>query len=91
MTTARHVTITGRVQGVNFRRWTQDQARALGLTGWVRNQPDGSVRVFVSGPEAAVEQLLKVLRHGPDGARVDRLDHTPAEPQPCIGFAVRRD
>ena len=71
MTIARHVRITGRVQGVFFRQWTVEQARALGVTGWVRNCADGSVDAHVEGEEEAVERLVKALHRGPAAARVE--------------------
>lgn len=68
------VTVAGRVQGVGFRAWTEEQAVALKLTGWVRNEPDGSVAALISGPEDKVATMLDRLRHGPPLARVLRLD-----------------
>jgi len=67
----RAATVTGRVQGVSFRYHTVRQAERLGLTGWVRNQEDGSVRLEAQGPQEAVEELLAWLQHGPPAARVD--------------------
>ena len=55
MTIARHISVTGRVQGVFFRSWTREQADALEVTGWVRNCPDGRVDAHLEGEEAAVE------------------------------------
>jgi acylphosphatase len=66
-----HVVVTGRVQGVGFRFSTVDQARRLGVHGWVRNQADGSVEVLVEGERAVVEGLVRYLHRGPPGARVD--------------------
>ena len=63
--------ITGRVQGVAFRHYACRQARALGLTGWVRNQADGSVRLVAEGEPAVLENLLVWAGRGPDHARVD--------------------
>lgn len=62
--------ITGRVQGVGYRDWTQRQAMALGLTGWVRNEADGSVAALIVGPEAAVATMVERLRRGPQFAAV---------------------
>ena len=64
------VTVTGRVQGVGFRAWTRSQARALGLAGWVRNEPDGSVSALFSGQAGDVAAMLDRLRKGPPGAEV---------------------
>jgi acylphosphatase len=64
------VRITGRVQGVGFRDWTQQEANRLGLTGWVRNEPDGSVVALLVGSDAAVAAMLERLHQGPDFSRV---------------------
>lgn len=76
-----HACVYGRVQGVNFRAVTRDRALALGLAGWVRNQPDGSVEVTAEGPKAALLQLLEFLGRGPRQARVERVQAgwAPAE------------
>ena len=71
---ARHLTITGKVQGVWYRAWTVETARSLGLTGWVRNRTDGSVEAVVEGDEGAVDQFLALARVGPAAARVERID-----------------
>jgi len=65
------VRITGRVQGVGFRDWTQREASRLGLTGWVRNEADGSVAALLMGSEAAVAAMLHRLHEGPSYSRVD--------------------
>ena len=83
------VGVTGRVQGVGFRAWTEDRARAHGLSGWVRNEPDGSVAVCLSGPAEAVEAMLAELREGPRFSRVETVEVAPAE-RPDAGFRVRR-
>jgi len=70
---ARHVSVTGRVQGVFFRAWMRDQAVALGVTGWVRNCPDGRVDSHIEGEEAAVEQLIERLHQGPPSAQVEEV------------------
>jgi acylphosphatase len=67
----RAITVTGRVQGVSFRYFTVQEAERLGLTGWVRNHEDGSVRLEVQGPSSAVEELVRWLHEGPPHARVD--------------------
>ncbi len=66
--------IRGRVQGVWFRGATREKALSLGLSGWVRNLPDGSVEALAQGPAWAVEDLATWCRRGPSGARVDCLD-----------------
>ncbi len=65
------IRVTGRVQGVAFRWYTQSKAQSLDLAGWVRNQPDGSVRIVAEGPRAALEALAGWAATGPDHARVD--------------------
>jgi acylphosphatase len=66
--------ITGRVQGVGFRNFTQMRARQLELTGWVRNEQDGSVRLEAEGPRGALEELLDAVHEGPRTARVSDVD-----------------
>ncbi|MGO9753804.1 MAG: acylphosphatase [Solirubrobacteraceae bacterium] len=68
------VVVRGRVQGVWFRDSTARRAFALGVTGWVRNLPDGSVQVHAEGAPTAVDQLVTFLHDGPPRARVDALD-----------------
>lgn len=82
--------ISGRVQGVAFRACTRAQAEALGLRGYARNLPDGSVEVLACGDEQALDALLRWLQHGPPAARVDsvRSEDAPAEDCPP-GFRVR--
>ena len=70
MAKAVDATVTGRVQGVSFRYYAEQQARRLGVTGWVRNEPDGSVAVHAEGPEDAVDALVDWCRSGPPMARV---------------------
>ena len=83
--------IEGRVQGVWYRGWTVDTARALGLAGWVRNRRDGSVEALFVGPPGAVRDMLARCRDGPPAARVAAVTPTPiAPPEPTpIGFEER--
>jgi acylphosphatase len=67
------VRITGRVQGVCFRVWTRDEAKRLGLAGWVRNERDGSVTAVIAGPKAAVDTMLQRFWEGPPGASVSTV------------------
>src|SRR5437763_3115515 len=67
-------TVTGRVQGVGFRLYVLNEARRLGLGGFVRNRPDGSVYVVAYGARPELERLLSALRRGPAGAWVERVD-----------------
>ncbi len=75
-----HVRVTGTVQGVGFRWFVRERARRLGLDGWVRNLPDGSVEVAASGEEGQLELLRMELLKGPAGARVDALEPMPDGP-----------
>jgi acylphosphatase len=86
---ARHVRVTGKVQGVFFRAWTRDQAREIGVSGWVRNCSDGSVEAHLEGEEAAVDQMIERMRQGPPSARVDDLSGENVEPEAFDAFKVR--
>ena len=66
--------VEGRVQGVSFRFWTQQQAEQLGISGSAINCPDGTVLVTAYGQQPALDQLLQRLTQGPSGARVDKVD-----------------
>ena len=68
-----HVIVKGRVQGVGYRYFAQDAAQDLGLTGWVRNLPNGDVEAEAAGPHADIETWLDRLRQGPPLARVDDI------------------
>jgi acylphosphatase len=74
-----HAVISGRVQGVGFRYACYNEACRLGLTGWVRNEPDGSVEVWTEGSREKLAGFLQWLNRGPPGARVDsvRVDRPP--------------
>ena len=89
MTVARHVRIYGRVQGVFFRAWMREKADALKVTGWVRNCPDGRVEAHVEGEDAAMEQMIELLRRGPPSARVDDVRLWDVEPCEFDDFEVR--
>jgi acylphosphatase len=65
--------VRGLVQGVNFRASTRDEARRLALVGWVRNEPDGSVRIVAEGSRTALQALERWCHHGPPHARVDAV------------------
>lgn len=85
----RHVRVTGRVQGVFFRSWTAEQARALGVTGWVRNCPDGSVEAHIAGTADAVQTMIDHMRDGPPHAMVSQLQIDEVDPESDQGFSVR--
>ena len=90
MTIARHLRLTGRVQGVFFRGWTRQQAQDLGVAGWVRNCSDRSVEAHLEGEDDAVDQLIDRMREGPKLAQVDKVQVSEAEHQGVDGFEVRR-
>jgi len=74
------VMIGGRVQGVGYRVWTEREALARGIQGWVRNRSNGDVEAVFSGPRDAVDALCAACWRGPPHARVDRVDVTEADP-----------
>lgn len=75
-----HVLIAGRVQGVSFRAYTRDRARAAGVEGWVRNLPDGRVEAVFEGSRQAVQRLVSWCYSGPTHAQVEKVDVTWEEP-----------
>ena len=80
---ARQVRVTGRVQGVFFRSWTQQQAIELGVNGWVRNCSDGSVEAHLEGDEAAMKALIQKMQGGPPSAEVEGVE---VEDVPALGI-----
>jgi acylphosphatase len=88
MTRAR-VRVTGRVQGVFFRAEVRDRARSLGLAGWVRNAPDGSVEAELEGPTERVRSVVDFCRRGPRLAQVDDVSVEWAAPQGEQTFRIR--
>jgi acylphosphatase len=72
-----HIYISGIVQGVSFRYYTLQEANRAGVTGWVRNLPDGRVEAVIEGDDAAVERLLAWCRQGPRGAHVEHVEVLP--------------
>ena len=69
-----HAIVHGKVQGVSFRYRTRAEARTLGLNGWVRNLPDGTVEVLAQGDDRDLRELLRWLKDGPPSSRVDTID-----------------
>lgn len=69
-----HLRIEGRVQGVYFRGWAAENAKAHGLTGWVRNRRDGSVEALFHGDSANVARMIELCRAGPRDARVESIE-----------------
>jgi acylphosphatase len=74
-----HLQILGRVQGVWFRESMRREAERLGVSGWVRNRPDGSVEAVAQGAPEAVDALVEWARIGPPQARVERIVETETE------------
>lgn len=90
MTGRVQVRVTGRVQGVFYRQATVEMAQQLGLCGWVRNLPDGSVAALFEGEQALVEQAVAWCRQGPPRAAVDEIAVERLEgPAETVGFAIR--
>jgi acylphosphatase len=85
-----HVLVRGRVQGVGFRWFVAQRAKALGVAGWVRNTDDGCVEVAARGPEAAVEELRRRVAEGPSTARVEQVEELPPAGIESDTFDVRR-
>jgi acylphosphatase len=71
--------ITGRVQGVGFRAFVEDEAQQRSVRGWVRNRRDGAVEAVLSGPTETVSQIIETLRRGPPAAHVRAVDVQEAE------------
>ena len=85
----RRLVVHGRVQGVFYRGWAVDAARALGLRGWVRNRRDGTVDMLVAGERDGVERMVALCGQGPPAARVDRVEVAEADEEAPAGFSQR--
>jgi len=85
----RHVVVRGDVQGVFFRASCEQEARRLGVAGWVSNRPDGAVEASFEGDDEAVDAMIEWARRGPPRATVDAIDVTDEEPQGDRGFSAR--
>jgi len=81
--------IEGRVQGVCYRAFTQNQAIKLGLSGWVKNMQDGRVEAVLEGQRELIEQAMLACKSGPSGARVTDIDIVWGNPQGEEGFEIR--
>ena len=83
--------MSGRVQGVGYRFFADEAARVEGLSGWVRNLPDGRVEALVEGERESVERFARQMARGPRGARVDQVDTSDEIPDGRIrAFEIRR-
>jgi len=83
------IRLYGRVQGVFLRQWSVHQARELGVAGWVRNMPNGSVEAYLTGPDEAVSAMVERLRQGPAAARIEDVSVEEAAVEDIDGFSVR--
>ncbi len=89
MDEARRIRITGDVQGVGFRDWTRSLARDTGVSGWVRNLPDGTVEAHLEGSGTAIAEMIDRMNEGPPAGRVDDLKADAAEPEGAVDFELR--
>jgi acylphosphatase len=90
MRVSRRFVISGRVQGVGFRWFTQDAAQTEGVVGWVRNLPDGRVEALIEGDEEAVTRVERAIRRGPRGARIEDVFTDAQEPGGYRSFTIER-
>lgn len=86
-----HVWVSGRVQGVGYRYYTLQQAKQLGLRGWVRNLPDGRVEAVFEGELAVVERMIEWCWQGSKAAIVSKVDVKVGEWENIQGFEVKRE
>ena len=86
METAKHYVVHGLVQGVGYRFFALNSAETIGVAGWVRNLPDGTVEAFAEGAPERLEAFAAQLRRGPRYSVVERLDEEDAEPAGNVGF-----
>lgn len=90
MDVCKKIRVSGRVQGVFYRAFVQRNAQDLGITGWTRNEEDGSVSVFACGTEDKLAQLIKALHQGPLAAKVENVLVEPTEIQTLTDFVIQR-
>jgi acylphosphatase len=83
------VVVSGVVQGVFFRTETRDRARSLGVAGWIRNVPDGTVEAAFEGDDDRVDSMVEWCRRGPSGASVERVEVESVEPEGEAGFSIK--
>ena len=81
------VVVSGRVQGVWYRGWTVERARALGLVGWVRNRNDGTVEAVFAGSPETIDAMIAECRDGPPAAKVDAIMRGDAQDEGWTGFS----
>ena len=90
MKIARRFVVSGRVQGVGFRWFTQDAAQREGANGWVRNLPDGRVEALIEGDSESFTRVERAIRSGPRGARVEQVDVDDQEVGGYRSFTIER-
>jgi len=83
-----HVRVSGRVQGVFYRAFTQERSRALGVKGWVRNIPGGGVEAVLEGERKQVGELLKAMKSGPTGSIILGMEFSELESKGYEGFEI---
>ena len=81
-----HVRVAGRVQGVGFRWFVREEARRLGLSGWVMNLPTGEVEIAAAGEASLVARLRSAIAVGPSGAEVQRVEEVHADGAPALPY-----
>ncbi len=87
--TRRRVIVGGRVQGVFFRDTTRRRAETLGVAGWIRNTPDGTVEAVFEGEPGAVEEMVELCRKGPGRAEVESIEIVDEQLEGLTGFEIR--
>ncbi len=85
-----NIRVTGKVQGVFFRASTKETAEKLGVKGWVRNEPDGSVCIGAEGPESKMKEFLEWCRQGPRFAKVQYVHYDTAPVEEYEQFTIER-
>ena len=86
---SKRLLISGKVQGVFYRHWTETTARSLGLEGWVRNLRSGEVEIHVSGADDKVDEMIRRCWDGPPHAQVNDIQVDDVEPEAIQGFSAR--
>lgn len=85
------ITVSGLVQGVYFRQSTREKALELGISGLVKNLPDGNVHILATGTADQLDQLVQWCKQGPPHAQVKAVDVEQKDPQVFMGFAIQRN
>jgi acylphosphatase len=88
MMIAVHVRVSGKVQGVNYRAFTRDKAKELGIKGWVRNIPGGGVEAVLEGERKTVGELLRLMKNGPAGSMVLGMEFSELEIKDYEDFQI---